>query len=207
MFYQREYNELLFKQVDRMWENVKEDDWLFKKFLFDMDARKYEFKHFNQKGYENYVQVVPGYDDTIRNVVESGNDYTVPTANTTWARKVFEYEEVDDHNYETWKIGYEFILQLDGRREIMVSPGTMASIALRDFSNQLQPDEIAWCCETIINLEAKKLAKTDPYAINFDLLDNIPSLKGLCYIFKVDIEQDLKLKVKELIFRLLFKGS
>ncbi len=206
MFYQREYNELLFKQVDRMWENVKEDDWLFKKFLFDMDARKYEFKHFNQKGYENYVQVVPGYDDTIRNVVESGNDYTVPTANTTWARKVFEYEEVDDHNYETWKIGYEFILQLDGRREIMVSPGTMASIALRDFSNQLQPDEIAWCCETIINLEAKKLAKTDPYAINFDLLDNIPSLKGLCYIFKVDIEQDLKLKVKELIFRLLLKG-
>jgi hypothetical protein len=32
MFYQREYNELLFKQVDRMWENVKEDDWLFKSF-------------------------------------------------------------------------------------------------------------------------------------------------------------------------------
>lgn len=204
MFYQRDFNELLYKQVDKMWENVKEDDWLFKKFLFDMDARKYEFKHFDQNG--NYVQIVPGYDDTIRNLVESGTNYTIPTANTTWARNAFDYKEVADYNYETWKKGYEFILKLDGEREIMVAPGVMASIALRDFSDQLQPEEIVWCCETIINLEEKKLAKIDPYAINFDLLDNIPPLKGLCYIFKVDIEPDLKLKVKELIFGLLLKG-
>ena len=204
MFYQRDFNELLYKQVDKMWENVKEDDWLFKKFLFDMDARKYEFKHFDQNG--NYVQIVPGYDDTIRNLVESGTNYTIPTANTTWARNAFDYKEVADYNYETWKKGYEFILKLDGEREIMVAPGVMASIALRDFSDQLQPEEIVWCCETIINLKEKKLAKIDPYAINFDLLDNIPPLKGLCYIFKVDIEPDLKLKVKELIFGLLLKG-
>ncbi|KFF76070.1 hypothetical protein HX13_01650 [Chryseobacterium sp. P1-3] len=181
MFYQRDFNELLYKQVDKMWENVKEDDWLFKKFLFDMDARKYEFKHFDQNG--NYVQIVPGYDDTIRNLVESGTNYTIPTANTTWARNAFDYKEVADYNYETWKKGYEFILKLDSEREIMVSPGTMASIALRDFSDQLQPEEIVWCCETIINLEEEKLSNKDSYTINLDLLDNIAPLKGLCYIF------------------------
>ncbi|WP_157757781.1 nSTAND3 domain-containing NTPase [Elizabethkingia occulta] len=204
MFYQRDFNELLYKQVDKMWENVKEDDWLFKKFLFDMDARKYEFKHFDQNG--NYVQIVPGYDNTIRNLVESGTNYTIPTANTTWARNAFDYKEVADYNYETWKKGYEFILKLDGEREIMVSPGTMASIALRDFSDQLQPEEIIWCCETIINLEEEKLSNKDSYAINLDLLDNIAPLKGLCYIFKANIDQILKLKVKELVFRLLLKG-
>lgn len=206
IFYQRDYNELLFKQVDTMWQNLRPEDLRFKKFLFDMDARKYSFEPIDQQGYENYFQLSPGYDDQIREVVDSGNRDKYPVINTMWARKAFDNEDISNHNYETWRIGYEYILELNGEPEIMVAPGTMASLALRDFSSQLEPEELLWCCEIIIRFAEKKLLKKDSFSIDMNLLDSLPAIKGLCYIFNADIDEPLKQKSKELIFRLLLKG-
>lgn len=206
MFYQRDFNAILFKQVDRMWEGLHKDDWRFKKFLFDMDARKYDFKPIDQQGYENYYQLVPGYDDQVKSIVDSRDNFQPPTVNTVWASKAFDKEELPNYNYETWKIGYEFILSLNGRPEIMVAPGTMAALGVRDFSDQLKAEELLWCCETVIKFSKKKLKKKDIFSLDFGLLESTPPLKGLCYIFNSDINPSLKIGVKELIFQLLLKG-
>lgn len=201
MFYQRDLNSLLFRQIDQMWHNVSSEDIMFRKFLFDMDARTYEFKPIEEQGYENYVQLIPDYDEEVRQIFKNYPKH--PTVNVIWARAAFDREVLSNHNYETWKIGYEFIIGLKGKRDPMIAPGTMAAVALRDFSDQLEPEELLWCREIIIDFAQRKLEDKDPYSIDFDAIDNKPTFFGLSYLFKTEWNPTDELKVKELIFRLL----
>lgn len=201
IFYRRNLNTLLFKQIDHLWKIVSNESVMFRKFLFDMDVRTYVFKPIEQPGYENYVQFVPEYDAEINEILNIHDEY--PTVSALWAKEAFDKKESPNHNYKTWKIGYEFILQLDGEHHVMVAPGTMASLALRDFSDQLEPEELAWCRKIIINSAKSKLEDSDPYHINLDVLDSQPLLFGLSYLFTAPLDPVLELQVKELIFRLL----
>lgn len=201
IFYQRNLNTILFKQIDHMWKVVSKETVMFRKFLFDMDVRTYVFKPIKQPGYENYIQFVPEYDAEINEILNFRDDY--PTVGAIWAREAFEKKDGPNYNYETWKIGYEFILQLDGEHHVMVAPGTMAALALRDFSDQLEHEELAWCRGKIINSAQSRLEENDPYDINLDVLDSRPLLLGLSYLFNAPLKPAVELQIKELIFRLL----
>ncbi len=201
LFYERNLNGLIFKQIDKMWENVSDEDVLFKKKLFDMDVRKYEFKPIEQQGYENYVQLIPDYDDDIQQIMKDPEEH--PKINLLWAKNAFDNKEMPNHNYETWKIGYDYIIKLNGRYNPMVSLGTMAALALRDFSDQLEPSELQWCHGVIINFAKRKLEEKDPYRIDFDFIDSKPLILGICYLFKKELDSTVDLEVKEIIFRLL----
>lgn len=63
-----------------------------------MDARKYNFQPVTQPGYENMVQVVPGYDSEVKETILSRDDAAnfVPSGNLVWAKKVFDNEDVPD---------------------------------------------------------------------------------------------------------------
>lgn len=206
IFYERKYNTLIFKQIDQMWENLRKDNIGFKKFLFDMDARKYAFKFHEDEGQNDFVQLAPGYDDEVSQMVNSHDADDYPRVNTMWARNAYENTTMTNHNYETWKNGYDYILKLKGTRHIMVSPLTMAAVALRDFSSDLQQEELLWCCETVLSLVGNKLKDKDSYTMDLDSIDSGPGLRGLSYMFKSDLDAALQLKTKELIFRLLLKG-
>ncbi|MFC4686964.1 hypothetical protein ACFO4P_08450 [Epilithonimonas pallida] len=206
IFYERKFNHLLFKQIDAMWENLHQDNIGFKKFLFDMDARKYAINIIEEEGENNLVQLSPGYDAETMQMVNSFMQDEYPSINATWARNAYDNVTMSNHNYETWKKGYEFILRLEGKPHFMVTPVTMAAVALRDFAHNLSPDELSWCCETVVNLGESKLLDKDAYPMNLDMVDSGPGLRSLSYIFKYDLDGSFQLKVKELLFRLLLKG-
>jgi len=204
MFNQRTENQLLFKQVDAMWSNAPKDDKLWKKFLFDMDARKYEFKPITHPGYENIVQLVPGYDaDVKKNVMSRDATDFVPPVNSLWARKAFESEKMPDNNYETWEIGYKYLKDSKQKNHLMASPGTMATVGLRDFADKLTDEEMVWCQQELIRHGERHLQKRDIFDISFNVMDENPPMMGLSYIFKTKPSSVIEYKAKELIFRLL----
>ncbi len=206
IFYERKLNDLLFKQIDFMWENLHPDNIGFKKFLFDMDARKYATKIVEEEGENKLLQLSPGYDTETMQMVNSFGQEEYPSVNAVWARNAYDNVIMSNHNYETWKTGYEFILKLEGKRHFMVTPVSMAAVALRDFSDHLLPDELSWCCETVVSLGESKLSDKDSSPMNLDTVDSGPGLRGLSYLFKYNLDMSFQLKVKELIFRLLLRG-
>lgn len=208
MFYHGNQNELLFKEVDDMWADAAGKDMIWKKFLFDMDARKYNFQPVTQPGYENMVQLVPGYDLEVQKTILSRDDAAsfVPSGNSLWAKKVFDNEDLPDRNYATWKNGYDFIQSLKGKNNFMTAPGTMATIGLRDFFEQLQPDELTWCREELISHGEKQLQTKDNFNFSLNIMDENPSMFGLSYIFKNQPDEFTDQRTKETIFRLLLSG-
>ncbi|HEX7754960.1 MAG TPA: hypothetical protein VF421_06445 [Niabella sp.] len=204
MFYYGTLNDLLFKEVDAMWAKAPDGDRRWRKFLFDMDARKYEFKPITQPGYEKMVQLVPGYDEDTKQMVFSGGSDFMPTANVVWAKKAFDGEEMPDNNYETWKAGYKYLLNTQDQNGFMTSPGTMAILGLRDFSEKLTIEEYTWCQEELIRIGEKHLQKRDAFDIDFGIMDTNPAMLGLSYIFRNEtINSEIQKKAKEVIFRLL----
>ncbi|MCW3167936.1 hypothetical protein OMO38_05285 [Chryseobacterium sp. 09-1422] len=200
LFYQRNHNKLIFKQIDKMWQSTS-GDLISKKFLFDMDVRKYEFKPIDQQGYEYYIQLTPDYDEDIQKMIKNPEEY--PKVTLIWARDAFDNKVMPNHNYATWKVGYNFIIGLNGRSNPMVAPGTMAAVALRDFLEDLTPEELIWCQNTLLNFACRKLGDADPDFIDFDALDNGPTLTGLSFLFKTKLDLTLELEAKKLIFNLL----
>ncbi|MDO1449638.1 hypothetical protein Q0590_25395 [Rhodocytophaga aerolata] len=203
MFYHRTFNELLFQQVDAMWEQMPEGNDIWRKFLFDMDARKYSFKPIEQPGYENLVQLVPGYDSTVQEMMSSSEDNSFTEINTVWAMKIFNYEEVPNNNYEAWKTGYKYIQQGQDKIRLMTSPGAMAAIGLRDFSDRLTSAEVEWCQQVLLEYAEKILQPKDWMGIGSMAMDEKQAMMGLSCIFAANPTEEVVAKSKEAIFRVL----
>ncbi len=208
MFYYRTHNEFLFKEVDTMWENAPKKDKLWKKFLFDMDARKYNFQPITQPGYENMIQLVPGYDADVKKTILSHDDVAdfVPSGNSVWSKKVFDNEDLPDKNYETWKAGFNFLQSLKGKSHFMTSPGTMATIGLRDFFNELEAEELIWCRQELIRHGERQLKQKDRFDFGSDIMDEKPAMFGLSLLFKEKPDETTQKSAKEIIFCLLLSG-
>lgn len=88
----------------------------------------------------------------------------------------------------------------------MTSPGTMATIGLRDFHEQLQPDELTWCRQELIKHGELQLLKKDSLDFSSNIMDENPAMFGLSYIFKELPDETTEQRAKEIIFRLLLSG-
>ncbi len=206
MFYEQTYNEILFNQVDYMWKSKPKKDNIWRKFLFDMDARKYSYQPIQQPGYENMVQLVPGYDAKVKKMMsDSTADHDFPIIGTVWATDVFNRREVANKSYQTWKIGYEYICRNEGKFHYMTSPGVMATIGLRDFEEQLTPVESKWCQQILLSYGAEAMKPKD--YMNFSVVtDQKEAMTGLSLLFVADLSKEIETSSKEMIFRLLISN-
>ncbi len=207
MFYEQTYNELLFNQVDYMWKNKPKKDDIWRKFLFDMDARKYCFQPIEKPGFENMRQLVPGYDVKVKKLMSNSvADYGMPHIGTVWASNIFNHREEANNSYRTWKIGYKYILKNEGKFHYMTSPGIMATIGLRDFLPDLLPEENEWCQQELLNYGSEALKPKDYMSFSF-VTDQKEAIMGLSLIFKTNPAAQVISTTKEIIFRLLISKA
>lgn len=208
MFYHQTYNELLFKQVDHMWKTKPKKDDVWRKFLFDMDARKYKFQPIEQPGYENMVQLIPGYDKKVKEMMSNSiDDHSVPQIGTVWASNVFDRKETTNNTYQAWKIGYEYIRRTEGTFQLMTSPGIMAVVGLRDFVTELTPEESIWCQQELLKYGTEAIKPRDYLNFGSFVIDQKQAIMGLSFIFSSDPSQEVKTRTKEMIFRLLISRA
>ncbi|MBB6130926.1 hypothetical protein [Mucilaginibacter lappiensis] len=206
MFSYQTLNEKLFELIDAMWETATEVYW--RKALFDMDARKWDWKPVEIPGYENYVQIVPDYDAEVIAAVNSYKPKELPNIGLVWASNVFEGKPVDDRTYDTWKKGFEQLSKPSNGLGFMKAPGIMTCIGLRDYLDQLQPNEREWCRDQIIGQAAGMLTR-DPHDIfSIDSLhfDKNAVMYTVPLIFKLSNAEISESDVKTLIIKLLLSN-
>lgn len=206
MFIYRTQNDLLFKQIDTMWEQAPAEEYLWRKFLFDMDARKYQHipVEFNGK---KLIQIQPGYDEEVRkNVTETKDLSLAPTVNVLWAKDAYDNKPIDDHHYEKWRVGYDYIQNSKGQFDLMISKTLMASLGLRDFFTEMNEEQLTWCRQTIMDFAETKLGAQESMDMYLDVFGKQAALTGLSFNINYETDEATKLKIKELIFRLLISG-
>lgn len=203
MFYYQTQNSILFDLVDKMWREKAKGDDVWRKYLFDMDARKYTFEPVKVQGYENFVQLVPGYDNKVKEMMSTAmDDHQVPLINTVWASNVFDYKEKHKNTYENWQIGYDYIRRNEGTFQIMTSPGTMATLGLRDFIGLLTEEERLWCQSELLKYGQEALVRKNFMSLSF-VTDLKHALLGISLVFASLPSENVSRDTKELIFRLL----
>jgi len=208
MFYHQVHNYLLFKQVDGMWESLDESDSRMKKFLFDMDVRKYNYKPVDQQGFENIVHFTPGYDSQVQGMILNNEDIanfsSVPTL--MWAINVFDYKELSNKTYPAWKTAYAKIRNTKDNLKLIKTNGAMAAIGLRDFGEHLTNKELDWCHQELLKY-VEKLMKPSVFLDNDSFaLDQKQALIGLSFVFERKHPKSIAIKIKDAIFRLLISN-
>ncbi|SFE49619.1 hypothetical protein SAMN05518672_1073 [Chitinophaga sp. CF118] len=203
MFRYQTHRPQLDKLLDAMWDAANSKDMPWWKFLYDMDARKYAIQRVEEPGYENMVQLVPGYDQEVKEMMSGGSLFgDLPIANTVWSYKVFRGEHVSNKTYSIWKTGYDSLQGAGAASRIMLSPGALAAIGLRDFFDQLAPAELEWCQQELFRYAQKQLKpKSDRFG-SFET-DTNEAMFGLSFILKLKPAEAITEKGKSLIFRLL----
>lgn len=203
MFAHQTHNQQLFALIDKLWADLDEKDEIWRKFLFDMDVRRYTAKRLDQPGHENMVQFMPGYDEKVQQMMSSPSPYsTIPVASTIWTSKIFNGEEVANRDYATWKTGYDYVQGTDVNR-LFVSSGTLATIGLRDFADQLSLAEMVWCQQELLRYGRDQLKKRDYWDFGSMAIDKKEAMFGLSLILKTNSEPEVKTITREMIFRLL----
>ncbi|MFN0293783.1 hypothetical protein [Pedobacter helvus] len=206
LFYVRDFNKQLFKKLDQLWNKAPEKDWLWRKQLFDMDLRKYKFEPVTEPGYENFVEMGPGYDKKVKQMLAKPDVFDFKgVQDTMWANKVFKFEEVKDKSYETWKAAYERYIAPKADR-LMSSPGLLAALGLRDFALEMNKEQLKWCEDTVFQYAEDTLHPKRGGL--FDLrTDEKEALFGLTIIPMVNNDALQQKKAKEYIFRLIIRGN
>lgn len=204
IFHFKTLSKVIYKYIDAFWGSVHPSDSRWRKFLFDMDLRKYEVTPI--EGYDGYIQIAPVYDDDVKtNIIDNPETNVVlPRIDTTWADKAFK-KNLQQYDYRDWKTGYDYIQSKGTLYDPFTSPGTMAVLGLRDFMSKLSEEEISWCQQTIISSAAQHISSRDPWDEIIDLFSKETVLEGLPFLFNSKLSADMDKQVKELIFVLLLK--
>ncbi|RKE80775.1 ATP-binding protein [Chryseobacterium sp. AG363] len=206
MFIYRTQNDLLYKEIDKMWEQAPAEEFQWRKFLFDMDARKYQHIPVEYNG-RKMVQIQPGYDEEVRkNVTETNDIGQAPTVSVLWAKEAYDNNPINDHNYEKWRVGYDYIQNSKGQFDFMTSKTLMASLGLRDFFNEMNAEQLIWCRKIIMDFAEKNLMGQESIDMYLDVFGKQAALTGLSYNINCGTDEKTILKIKELIFRLLIGG-
>jgi DNA polymerase III delta prime subunit len=205
MFVHQDMNQQLFEQLDLLWAAVEQNDFMWRKALTEMDARKYKIESVNIPGYDNHVALTPGYDTELAEVISTFGEEKFPRIGMIWASKVFKREFVEDSSYEAWKIGYEDLAMENSEFNLMTAPGKMACLGFRDYFEQLEESEKLWCKDKIIELASQQLRKDADYIgmLNSGFMDKDAVLYGVSLLLKLEPETIDETEIRALIFQLL----
>ncbi|WP_428330302.1 hypothetical protein [Mucilaginibacter sp.] len=202
IFYYGKLNEEIFEILDGYWAALDSRDVWWKKFLFDMDARKYNFEPVDLPGYENYRQLVPGYDEKVQEMRKVNPD-EVPASNSFWPKEAFENKEGVVKTVEIWRQVRSGFAAAGNEILSMTSPGTLSAVGLRDMLSELNEEEIKWCQDTLLAHAEKSLKKRDMLDFSTNVLDQNYPMEGFSFLFKTAMEPEMELKAKTLLFRML----
>lgn len=200
MFLYGELHPRIFQLVDAMWADQGETQDYWRKFLYDIDVRKYEMVKVDRPGYEHLHEYQVNYDSKIQELIERDPVPTIPAANMIWISEVYDGKEVLNKTYSVWKTGYEILQSGNHEMALLTPAGKLAVIGLREFIGELSSQEQQWCREELFRYAEKQLK---PRNFMDMTIDDAHAMMGLPYILNTHPSPDILTKTKIFVFRLL----
>jgi len=228
------FNGKLFEMFDYMESKHDKSDVYFLKLLSEIDGRKQKVEEIEHEG-KKVIQISPNYsvDSTLEKEMqkneEQSNVQNQYSKYTLWVSQNFQKKSEENVTYEYWKECFEYCQNYDKSKIDFFNAfpiGTLATLGLDLFSEELTDEEFEFCVNTIIEIaqklfERKKNERFDlgnfDYSIsiydNDSVYGSLPKLlnfkerlseqhmsdiKALTFFFLRDLNKELDIYLKHL---------
>ncbi|WP_312286216.1 hypothetical protein [Chryseobacterium gleum] len=169
----------IFQMIDNLEYKQKEEDVYFLKLLSEIDGRKQKVEEIEYEG-EKVIQISPNYSvdpvlekEMQRNEEESNfqNEYS---KYSLWISQTFQKKSDENINYGYWKECLEYFKKTGTPNFFDLNPfpiGTLATLGLDLFSNELNNNEFEFCVNTVLEIAQKFYERNKNERDNFENFD------------------------------------
>lgn len=168
------YGDILVKILDDFYsEDPQENYWKFS--LNRMDKRKLKIVKEEKNGFLVTTKIDDDLLPQAEAVQKQVEEIAPLNQGLAWAHNKLENKTVDNDTLVQWQVHYNSILSstISGdQARIYLQPTVVAAVGIRDYYNELSPDELKWCTSRIfevVDYEIKRsfnqydLALDSPY--------------------------------------------
>ncbi|WP_324720967.1 hypothetical protein [Salinimicrobium sp. HB62] len=167
----RKLNPELHNLFDKLKEDIKEDDVMWKKRLNEIDTRTWEIQPYDQKLGGFIVQ--PKYEQEVVEHLSSSKDYfEKQNTSATYSDIISKaHKKEEPISCEKWIECYQYYSDDNNFDTFFSKPITLAILGLREFSSSIGEEQKSWCIETIVNSISSILQ--DTFSRNYNLNKSI----------------------------------
>ena len=157
------FNGKLFEMFDYMESKHDNEDIYFLKLLSEIDIRKQNIEKIEHEG-KKVIQISPNYsvDSTLEKEMqkneEQSNVQNQYSKYSLWVSQTFQKKSEENVTYEYWKECFEYCQNYDKSKIDFFNAfpiGTLATLGLDLFSEELNNDEFEFCVNTILEIAQK----------------------------------------------------
>ncbi|GAB4020838.1 hypothetical protein GCM10028808_63780 [Spirosoma migulaei] len=203
------FNKMLHERFDRLNRDVSINDIYWRKLLNEIDSRKWEIRHYDEKlggfitepNYEPDVQVIVNEHKPLQEQIDQA------WTDKTWIDNVYEQKDEVVAVYEVWHTIYERYQATESIDTRFDRPVMLAIIGLRDLNADLTNEEQKWSFDMIFIVIESLIQVVEgrrhdiEYELHISPHERNPALTSLPLLLKNAINQ----KAEELVVKLLFK--
>lgn len=173
------FNGKLFEMFDYMESKHDKEDVYFLKLLSEIDIRKQNIEKIEHDG-NLAIQISPNYavDSTLEKEMqkneEQSNVQNEYSKYSLWISQTFQKKSEENVTYEYWKECFEYYLNYDQSKIDFFNAfpiGTLATLGLDLFSDELNANEFEFCVNTIIEIAQKLFDRKKNERFNFENFD------------------------------------
>ncbi|SIT03663.1 hypothetical protein SAMN05421766_107147 [Zobellia uliginosa] len=203
----RKINQQIHKLFDKLKDNIKEGDVMWKKRLNEIDIRNWEVQPYDKKLGGFVVQ--PKYEQEVVEHLASSQDYFAKQNETATYSAIISkaHKKEESISYEKWLECYQYYSDDNNFDIIFSKPITLAVLGLREFSRDISKKQKNWCLETIITAIGSILKDTfnRDYSLNMSvsLMEKEIALSSFHLLIQnVDSAEDINGIIATMIYML-----
>jgi len=194
--------------LDKCLSELEPDDKTWKLALSRMDIRKYRIDDSAKPNEKGQIILIPELDEDLEKWVNKNQEnmdiFNELLGISNWARFIFEGKEVDDRSYSKWHKHYVRFMEILKVENDELKPFQravhLAAIGVKYFEASLSEEEKGWCIKTLQDVVALRIQENITN-VNFpNFLDIEPAINTFPLILRMDIDQNTKSEIRELIF-------
>ncbi|WP_422091072.1 hypothetical protein [Tenacibaculum ovolyticum] len=153
----------LFEMFDYMESKHNKDDVYFLKLLSEIDIRKQKIEKVKHDG-NLAIQISPNYsvhsslEKEMQKNEEQSDFQNKYSKYSLWVSQTFQKKQKEDVTYEYWKECFEYSQNYDKSKIDFINAfpiGTLASLGLDLFSEELTKNEFDFCVNTVLEIAQK----------------------------------------------------
>ena len=161
------FNPQIHNLFDKLKSKAKEDDWIWKKQLNEIDRRNWEAQPYDEK-LGGFV-VKPKYEQEIVERLAENQEYFENQDKLMGCYRLISnaYENKEAISLEKWSECFQYYSNTEHLDTTFTKPVSLAILGLREFCTVLSEEQKNWCMETITSAIDSILR--DTVSINFSL--------------------------------------
>ncbi len=199
------YFEEISEMIDDLVEKCGEEDTEWKLALNRMDARRFVIDETIETPEENQIALRPVLDEELQDFVEEhakeSEIQNRAMSVVNWSRSLYGGKTEIDRSFKKWKEVFETHQELAKLEDQLLfhDPAPLAASGIRFFKDDLSLAQTEWCIQTLVETIMQRVVD-NIHGAPYSSLYIKPAIETIPEILSLDIDDEIKQGVKEVIF-------